>query len=166
MVRSALIAVGLVIAIAGCKTGGEYVQTDREAQGVDPGETNGRMFDFVSNKPDGDDWQIRIRGSSMWASYSSEESTEDLGTKNLSAKESKKVWKLIDALEIPERKKGKKDEDEGFVQLRLREPGGEEGHDIFTVFISRGTEDEDVLNLAEYLGDLVKKYHKKKKVNF
>jgi hypothetical protein len=148
--------------MAACKTGGEYVQSDRLGSEDKAGETNGRMFDFVSNKPEGDDWQIRIRDSSMWASFSREDEVNDLGTKNLSRKEAAKVWKLIDALEIPERKKGKKDEDEGFVQLRLREPGGEEGHDIFTIFISRATEDEDVLALAEYLGDLVKKYHKEK----
>ena len=152
----------LVLAIAGCKTGGEYVQSDRGGGGDMSGETNGRMFDFVSNKPEGDDWQIRIRGSSMWASFSTEESTDDLGTKNLSRKEAAKVWKLIDALEIPDRKKGKKDEDEGYVSLRLREPGGEEGHDIFTVYISRATEDETVIELAEYLRDLIKKYHKEK----
>ena len=152
----------LALGIASCKTGGEYVQSDRQGNDVDPGETNGRMFDFVSNKPEGDDWQIRIRGSSMWASFSHEDSTDDLGTKNLSRKEATKVWKLIDALDIPERKKGKKDEDEGYVQLRLREPGGEEGHDIFTVFVSRATEDEDVIELAEYLRDLIKKYHKEK----
>lgn len=153
----------VLLLAAGCpKAGGQYAQNDREAGDVDTGETNGRMFDFVSNKPEGDDWQIRIRGSSMWASFSHEDSTDDLGTKNLNAKETRKVWKLIDALDIPERKKGKKDEDEGYVQLRLREPGGEEGHDIFTVFISRATEDEDVLALAEYLRDLITKYHKEK----
>ncbi|MBL9013554.1 MAG: hypothetical protein JNL83_05240 [Myxococcales bacterium] len=158
--RCSLLALAVALALAGCKTGGEYVQGDRGASDIDTGETNGRMFDFVSNKPEGDDWQIRIRGSSLWASFSTEDSTDDLGTKNLSRKEAAKVWKLIDALEIPERKKGKKDEDEGYVQLRLREPGGEEGHDIFTIFVSRATEDEDVLALAEYLRDLVKKYHK------
>jgi hypothetical protein len=161
---SLLLALGL--AIIGCKTGGEYVQSDRQAGDVDTGETNGRMFDFVSNKPEGDDWQIRIRGSSMWASFSHEEESDDLGNTNLNRKETTKVWKLIDALEIAERKKGKKDEDEGYVQLRLREPGGEEGHDIFSVFVSRATEDEDVIALAEYLGDLIRKYHKKKKPDF
>lgn len=157
----------LVLALAGCpKAGGQYLQNDREAGDVDTGETNGRMFDFVSNKPEGDDWQIRIRGSSMWASYSAEEDTKDLGTKNLTAKETRKVWTLIDAIDIPERKKGKKDEDEGYVQLRLREPGGEEGHDIFTVFVSRTTEDEDIVALADYLADLIAKYHKKKRPSF
>ena len=153
----------LAVALAtGCKTGGEYVPLDREAGDVDTGETNGRMFDFVSNKPEGDDWQIRIRGSSLWAPYSHDDDAKDLGTKNLSNKEMHRIWKLIDAIEIPERKKGKKDEDEGYVQLQLREPGGEDGHDIFTIYVSRATEDEDVLALAEYLGDLVKKYTKKK----
>jgi hypothetical protein len=155
--------IGIAIALlVGCKTGGEYAQGSREAGDVDRGETNGRMFDFVSYKPEGDDWQIRIRGSSIWASYSHEDSSDDLGTKNLSDKETNKVWKLIDAIEIAERKKGKKDEDEGYVSLRLREPGGEEGHDIFEVYISRETEDDEVLALAEYLQVLIEKHHKEK----
>ncbi len=148
--------------IAGCKAGGDYAQGAREAGDIDRGEVNGRMFDFVSNKPEGDDWQIRIRGSSMWVSYGNEESTDDLGTTNLDAKETRKVWKMIDALNLGERKKGKKDEDEGYVQLRLREPGGEDGHELISVIVSRGTEDEDVIDLAEYLRILVGKYHKEK----
>ena len=156
------IALAVLLGGAACKTGGEYAQNTREAGDVDRGETNGRMFDFVSNKPDGDDWQIRIRGNSIWASYSLEDSSDELPAKELTNKESDKVWKLIDALEIAERKKGKKDEDEGYVSLRLREPGGEEGHDIFEVYISRATEDDDVLALAEYLQELIFKYHKEK----
>lgn len=151
-----------VLGLGACKTGGEYAQGAREPGDVDRGETNGRMFDFVSYKPEGDDWQIRIRGSSIWASYSHEDSSDELPSKNLSDKEAGKVWKLIDALEMEERKKGKKDEDEGYVSLRLREPGGEEGHDIIEIYISRATEDDDVIALAEYLQDLIFKYHKEK----
>jgi hypothetical protein len=153
----------VVVLLAACpKAGGEYAQSDRDSSNIDTGETNGRMFDFVSNKPDADDWQIRLRGTSLWAAYSNEASTDDLGTKNISNKEAKKAWKLIDKIEIAERKKGKKDEDEGYVELRLREPGGENGHDVFTIYVSRATEDEDVLALAGYLQELVQKYHKEK----
>lgn len=156
--------------LAACKTGGEYVKRDgrggrtedEDDKYVRRGEVNGRVFDFVSNKAEGDDWQVRIRGSSIWASYSNEDSSEELKTKTLSDKESNKVWELIDALDIPSRKKGKVDEDEGFVQLRLREPGGEDGHDIYTVYVSRATEDDDVIALAEYLQTMIQKYHKEK----
>jgi hypothetical protein len=152
-----------VIALAGCSTGGQYVQSSRGEEDVDRGETNGRMFDFVSNMPEGDDWQIRIRDSSLWAAYGDRDTIKDLGTTSLSRKETDKVWKLVDDCEIPDRKKGKKDEDEGWVQLRLREPGDEE-HDIFTIFISRADaeDDEQVLALAAYLQDLVEKHFKKK----
>jgi len=126
---------------------------------LDRGETNGRMFDFVSNKPDGDDWQIRIRGSSLWASYAKEDKADPLGTTNLSDKETRRVWSLIDNLQLADRKKGKKDEDEGYVELRLREPTDEK-HEIITRFVTRATEDEDVIALAEYLQDLIKKYFK------
>jgi len=128
------------------------------AGNLDRGETNGRMFDFVSDKPEGDDWQIRVRGTSMWVSYAHEDSADQLGTRSLSSAEADKLWELVDAVDIPSRKKGKKDEDNGYVTLRLREPGEEEQHDIYTVYVSRETEDEDVLALAGYLQDLVKKY--------
>lgn len=155
---------GLALAAApACHPGGAYVQAQREG-GADRGETNGRMFDFVSNKPDGDQWTIRIRGSSMYAAYSLGKKSDDLGSVNLTDKETRKVWKLIDALELPTRKKGKEDPDEGFVQLQLREPGesGEDAHDIYKAYVSRETKDEDVIEIAGYLEDLIAKYHKEK----
>ena len=158
--RTALLAICLLA--TGCpKAGGAYEQGNYGGS-VDRGETQGRMFDFVSNKPDGDDWQIRVRGDSIWASYSNEDESDELPTKLLSKKETNKVWELIDKIEIPDRKKGRKDEDEGYVYLRLREPSAEEGYDIFETYISRATEDEDVIELAEYLRDLITKYHKEK----
>jgi len=119
------------------------------------------MFDFVSNKPDGDDWQIRIRGNSLWVSYSKDQKSDALGTKGITDKETAKIWKLIDNLELNDREKGKKDEDEGYITLRLREPG-ENQHDIYTVYVTRATEDNDVVELATYLQDLVTKYFKEK----
>ena len=160
--RCCSLVLALVVLSACPKAGGSYAQGDRAAGNIDRGETQGRMFDFVSNKPEGDDWQVRLRGSSLWASYSNEDSTDELGTRNLSKKEASKVWKLIDALEIVDRKKGRKDEDEGYVYLRLREPGGDEGYEFFEAYVSRATEDEGVIELAEYLRDLITKYHKEK----
>jgi len=152
----------LIMILAGSACGGSYAQNSREAEGADRGETNGRSFEFVSNKPEGDDWNIRIRDTSMSVGYGNEDKSEDLGTIQLSKKETTKVWKLIDALAIEGRKKGKKDEDEGYVMLRMREPGGEEGHETTTVFVSRATADEEVLALAEYLQTIVAKYRKEK----
>lgn len=151
-----------LLLIAACSTGGSYVQGSRE-EGGNRGETNGRMFDFVSNMPEGDDWQIRLRDNSLWAAYGDGDTVSDLGTKPLSKKETNKIWSLVDAVEIPDRKKGRQDEDEGWVQLRLREPG-DESHDIFTIYISRADagDDEEVLALAAYLQDLVEKHFKKK----
>jgi hypothetical protein len=154
--------IALCLALVACSTGGQYVSGERGGD-ADRGETNGRMFDFVSNMPEGDDWQIRVRDSSLWAAYGDGETTKELGTANLSQKETDKFWSLVDAVEIPDRKKGKKDEDEGYVQLRLREPG-EEQHEIFQIYISRADagDDEEVLSLADYLQKLVEKHFKKK----
>ena len=151
----------LVVGLAACKSGGQYGSGERQSGASDRGETNGRMFDFVSYKPEGDDWQVRIRDDSMWASYADGEDSTDLGTKSLSRRETEKVWQLIDDLALEERRTGKKDEEEGYVLLRLREPGGEEGHDLITVYVSRATEDESVLELGQYLGELITKHFKK-----
>lgn len=148
---------------AACSTGGQYQTGTRQSGGLDRGETNGRQFDFISNMPDGDDWQIRVRDSSLWAAYGEGEEVKELGTANMSNKDTSKLWELVDAIEIPDRKKGYADEDEGWVQLRLREPGDEE-HDLFETKVSRADaeDDEEVLALAAQLQKLVQKYFKKK----
>ncbi len=149
--------------VAACHPDGSYAGSNSNTLvhgEVDKGETNGRMFDFVSDKPEGDDWQIRVRGTTIWASYSNAKKSDDLGTKQLTEKESDKLWELVDALDIPARKGGKKDEDNGTVTLRLREPGDEDGdkHKIFTVYVSRDTEDEDVVEVGTYLRKLIGKH--------
>jgi len=161
-----IIALAALTAIAApaCHPGGSYAQSGRAGGGIDRGEVNGRMFDFVSNKPDGDDWQIRIRGASIWVAYAKEANSDKLGTRGLDDKQATKVWKLIDALDLTSRKPGKKDEDDGYVMLQLREPG-DEHHDIYTVYVSRSTDDDDVQALATYLQDLVEK-HFKERPNF
>lgn len=167
----------LLVAIAACHPGGEYVARDRETENIDRGETNGRSLDFISNKPGGDEWDIRVRGTSMWASYGKDAATDKLGAFNLTDKESRKVWRLVDAMDLANHKKGKPDDDNGYVTLRLREPGGEDDkHDVYTVYIPRenGSEEEDdenagvdkdFIELAIYLRELVQKY-KKETPNF
>ena len=153
----------LAACLAACpRAGGDYVQGDRRGGDVDRGETNGRRFDFVSNKPQLDEWQIRVTGSSMWVSYAKDESADKLGSINLTDKETRKLWKLIDALDLPNRKKGKKDEDEGYVSLQLKEPGADETGGLYLVYISRASEDEDLIALATYLQDLTEKYKKER----
>lgn len=159
-----VIALCLALGFASaCSTGGQYVTGGRGEGDVDRGETNGRMFDFVSNMPEGDDWQIRVRDSSLWAAYSEGKDVKELGTANLSTKDTAALWDLVDAAEIPDRKKGEQDQDEGYVQLRLREPTDEQ-HELFTVYISRADaeDDDQVLALAEQLQKLVQKYFKRK----
>jgi hypothetical protein len=153
-----------VLCLAACPHAeGTYVQGDRRGE-VDRGEVNGRRFDFVSNKPDQDDWQIRVTGSSMWVSYARDAETDKLGSINLTDKETRKLWKLIDALDVPNRKRGKKDEDVGYVSIRLKEPR-DDGATAHHVFISRATDDDDLLALARYLQDLTEKY-KRERPNF
>jgi hypothetical protein len=150
----------VLLAIAACHVGGEYQGSSMVAEAAtQSGETNGRMFDFVSDKPDGDDWQVRVRGTSLWASYSKNAKTDKLGgAKNLSDDESVKLWNLIDALDIPSRKPGKADDDNGTVTLRLREPTDDGPHDLYTIYVSRDTDDENVIALGNYLRKLIEKH--------
>lgn len=161
MRRAALAVLVLLATASACKPGGAYEQTARSGGEADRGETNGRMFDLISNKPDGDDWQVRIRDSSMWAAYASGTDETQLGTVNLDAKETSKIWQIIDDVDVGGRDKGEPDEDEGYLQLRLREPGGDEGHDLISVYVTRATDDESIVELGTYLQKLILKYHKK-----
>ena len=156
-----LLALTLALTVSACGAGGSYAKSDREAGNVDRGETNGRSFEFISNLPDGEDWQVRVRDSSMWASYSEAEEVQEYKPVNLDKKETRKLWELIDNLQMPDRKLGKPDDDEGYVTLIIREPGGDEGHDVFKTNVSRATKDQDVLDVAAYLQKLILKYHKK-----
>jgi hypothetical protein len=164
---SLLLAVATAVTAAACPSGGVYEQADRSPSNIDRGDTNGRTFDFVSNKPEGDEWDIRVRGTSMWASYARDDSTDKLGgAVNITDKESRKIWRLVDQLDLENRKKGQKDPDTGYVTLVLHEPGeNETQHDIYTVYVSRDTQDDDVIALATYLRELVTKY-KKETPNF
>lgn len=146
-----------MIPLLACHCGGQYAGSSFQAGTQDRGETNGRMFDFVSDKPEGDDWQIRVRGNTLWASYSNEAKADSLGIKTLSQNQAQTLWGLIDSVKIQSRRKGKADDDNGTVMLRLREPG-EDKHDIYTVYVSRATEDEDVIALGNYLRKLVAKH--------
>ena len=156
------LALSVASSLPACKTGGSYEQTTMSGGEADRGEVNGRMFDLISNKPDGDDWQIRIRDSSMWAAYASGTDEKQLGTINLDAKETRKLWQMIDDLDLGGRDKGERDEDAGFLQLRLREPGGDEGHELISIYVTRNTDDEAIVELGTYLQKLILKYHKKK----
>jgi len=158
---SVVLSVVLLGPLGACKAGGTYEQSTMSGGEADRGEVNGRMFDLISNKPDGDDWQVRIRDSSMWVAYSTGTDTKELGTVNLDAKETKKFWKMIDDLDLGGRDKGERDEDAGYLQLRLREPGGEEGHDLISIYVTRATDDEAIVDLGTYLQQLILKYHKK-----
>ena len=158
--RRAVLAILISALATGCHPGGEYVPLDRSSEGIDKGDTNGRTFDFVSSKPEGDEWDIRLRGTSLFVSYSKGEDSDKLGgAVSVTDKESRKVWRLVDRLDIQNRKKGKRDPDTGYVTLVLHEPGeNETQHDIYTVYVSRDTADDDVLALASYLRELVTKY--------
>jgi hypothetical protein len=149
----------------GCATGGVYAERDRSANLDSRGEANGTMFDMVSMTPDGDQWTIRLRGDNFWVANSLEDRKNDFGAVTLLPKESKKLWKLINAVDIPKRRKGIRDERNGDVLLRLREPSDDgDEHKIYSAYISRATEVESIVELGDYMRDLIQKYHKEKPV--
>jgi hypothetical protein len=155
-----VLASALASALAGCG-GGQYSTSTQRFGGAERGEANGRMFDYVAMSADGDQWEVRIRGNSMWLAYSLEDKAESFKPVVISSAEEAKVWKLVDVIDLPSRRRGRIDEANGSVLLRLREPGDEE-HDIYSVYFSREAENEKVKSLAKYLTTLAKKYYNEK----
>lgn len=124
------------------------------------GEVNGRSFEFVSTKPDGTEWTFRVRGNSLWVGFVEKDKPGELGSIQLSGKERRRLWELIDMVDVGGRKRGKPDPENGTVIMRLREPDADGAHDTRSVQVSRHTEDEDVLALANAFIDLVEKHKK------
>src|SRR5688572_12476004 len=127
------------------------------------GDTNGRMFDFVSQKPDGSEWTIRVRGDSMWIGYADAKDAKELGPETLSGKETTKLWGLVDEVSVDEDEEippgGEISEEIGTVLLRIREPLEDEDHEIISIYLPRDTDNESVIDLANYLIDLAKRHH-------
>ncbi|MBP9088600.1 MAG: hypothetical protein KBG15_20930 [Kofleriaceae bacterium] len=148
-----------------CTAAGEYAERDRTGNFDKRGDTNGTMFDMVAMTPDGDQWTVRLRGDDLWVASSLDDRVNDFGTVKLEPKERKKLWKLIDAINIPKRRKGGRDEKNGDVLLKLREPGNDgDEHKLYSVYVSRASEVEAIIELGDNLRDLIRKYHKEKAV--
>lgn len=153
-------ALAAALVFAACK-GGQYSSSTQRFGGSERGESNGRMFDYVAMSPEGDQWEVRLRGNAMWVAYSLEDKLESFRPVTLTTVEADKVWALVEKIDLSSRRRGKLDEKNGSVLLRLREPGEEE-HDIYSVYFSREAQNQKVLALADYLSKLVKKYYNEK----
>jgi len=157
-------ALCLVAALGACA--GRYGHGSGMASFADQrGETNGRSFDFVSTKPDGAEWTIRVRGNALWVAYAKGSKADELGSIRLDDHETEKLWALVDAVDVPHRRKGKIDTVHGTVSLHLREVTSRGGHDLEEAFVSRDTADDDVLDLADYLATLIE-HHKQERPAF
>jgi hypothetical protein len=158
------LSLALIFAAGACK--GSYGKgSGMSSFSEQRGETNGRSFDFVSTKPDGAEWTIRIRGSAMWVAYAKGKKSDELGSFNLTDKESDKLWSMVDTIDIPSRREGKVDAKHGTVSLHLRSVDDDGEHELHTVFVSRDTEDEDVIDLADYIASLIER-HKQERPAF
>ncbi len=140
----------LIIASSGC--GAQPVAPAEQPRG----EVNGHSFDFVSIKPKSE-WTIRLRGNSMWVAYSSGQRFEDLGTYRLTEREIKRLWQLVDLVDVPTRDEGALDDDEGGVVLRLRVPGEDE-HELYVTYVHHDDDDREVIALAKYLRSLIEQH--------
>lgn len=144
--------VAIAAALAACSAPDLRVSNDPR------GEVNGRSFEFVSTKPDGTEWTFRTRGNSLWVAVVNGTKIDELGTIELSAKEGRTLWKLIELVDVGGRKKGKPDPEHGTVVMRLREADDDGNHDLIAVQVSRRTKDQDIIDLANYFIDLVAKH--------
>ena len=150
----------LVLALAAVAAGGVACgATDYQASSDRRGEVNARSFELVSTRADGDEWSFRARGNSLWVGFVRDDEIGELGETELGGKEAERLWELIEQVDVGGRKRGKADDRRGTVTMRLREPDGSGGHDLRTVFVSRKTKDADVLDLLDFLTELVTRHH-------
>lgn len=149
----AIVLIALVaVSLPACSGADYQVSDDRR------GEVNGRSFELVSTKSDGDEWSFRARGNSLWVGFVRGEKIGELGEIELSSKEARHLWDLIENVDVGGRKRGRPENRRGTITMRLREPNGDgaRGHDLTTVFVPRRSDDEDVTALGDYLVDLVR----------
>jgi hypothetical protein len=149
-------AAAFAVAVGLCACG----PTARPASDDRRGDTNGRMFDFVSHKPDGSEWTVRIRGDSMWIAFSTATDHRELGPTTLAAGQARKLWTLIDDVAIGDDEEADGDEEVGSVLLRIRDPSDDGDHDIVSIYVPRDTRNETVIDLASYLIDLAMAHHR------
>jgi hypothetical protein len=127
------------------------------ADGDRRGDVNGWVFRLLSEDEDGE-WNVRVRGDTMWVGRVRGRKEREIGNFRLTEKQSGKLWNLIDAINIPERKSQDLDgEPSLFVRLRQREEGN------WSTYISRDEidEDEDVNKLVTYIERLIRKHTSK-----
>ena len=162
----AVLRIAWIIALVLAACGGTYARGGGMPSFRDQrGETNGRSFDFVSTKPDGAEWTIRVRGTAMWVAYAKGKKADELGSFNLSDAEYERLWSLVDTVDLPRRREGKIDPKHGTVSMHLRSVDDDGAHDLHTVFVSRETSDDDVIDLADYIASLIER-HKKERPAF
>lgn len=142
------------VSVAACGGPDYRVSADRR------GEVNGRSFELVSTRVDGDEWSFRARGDSLWVGYVRDGKIGELGELTLTDAQTARLWDLIDEVDVGGRRRGQVDRKRGTVTLRLSEPDDDGGHTLRTALVSRKTTDDDVLALAEYLIELVRLHTK------
>lgn len=154
VVRALVIVVSVAVAasVPACSAADHRTSGDRR------GDVDGRSFELVSARADGDEWSFRARGNSLWIGYVRDGDIGELGDIALDGREAAKLWDLIDNVDVGGRPRGKPDRRRGTITLRLREPGDDDGHDLATALVSRKTSDEDVLALSDYLIELARKH--------
>jgi hypothetical protein len=155
-VRSLVIVVALAGAVSAsvpaCGGADHRLSDDRR------GDVNGRSFELVSTRADGNEWSFRARGNSLWIGYVRDADIGELGDIVLDGRETAKLWDLIDNVDVGGRRKGKPDRRRGTITLRLREPDDIGGHDLQTALVSRRNDDEDLGALLDFLTELVSKH--------
>ena len=144
-----LFLVSVVPELGGCAGA---AASNSSADGDRRGDVNGWVFRLVSEDEDGE-WNVRVRGDAMWVGRVIGRREKEIGSFQLTDVQRNKLWDLVDAINIPERKSQDLDGQAAlFVRLRQREEG------TWSAYISRDEidVDEDVNNLVTYIERLIR----------
>ncbi|MSP15115.1 MAG: hypothetical protein EXR73_00650 [Myxococcales bacterium] len=147
-----LLAVGLL----GC--GGAPAARPSERRG----EVAGRVFEFATGgayAEDGDgEWMLRVRGRSLWIAVDRAGEIVEFGAFRLAPREAKKLWRLVDALELGDRSTAGKDRPSPTVR-RHRFVIGERDEEPVVVWMAPAAEEDEATGeLLAYCEKLIRRH--------
>lgn len=125
------------------------------------GDVNGRLFEFSTGGSEHTGeygaWLVRVRGNAIWIARVRDGATKEFGPMALDAADERKLWKLIDEVDVLGRSSKKvRSKRTPVYQFTLMRPKVT----AYTVVLPMGPalKDEEVASLVAFIGSLVRRY--------
>lgn len=152
--RRAAVAGLIALAAAACASiGPKTTVQDRQ------GEVGGRVFEFATrgseHVEEHGQWMVRLRGDALWIAYHKKGRTKEYGTFKLADKETRRLWKLVDAARLSGRRSAPGAAGAKYVFVYMRA-----GKLPTTVELDMraALRDDALASLVRYVGRLIERY--------